>query len=120
MLRHPHSDHPIVVYTDASDRGLGVAFHQVAEDGKEYSVYFESWKLQLTQQKWATYDKELAAIKFTLEKFRPYLFGRSFVIKTDHASLKHITTQPKLNQCQLRALKLLQDYNYTIEYLPGA
>lgn len=65
-------------------------------------------------------DKELTAIKFTLEKFQPYLFGCPFIIKTDYTLLKHITMQSKLNQQQLYTLELLQDYNYTIEYLSGA
>lgn len=120
VLRHSYPTQPFIVYTDASDRGLGAALHQVAEDGQEHPIYFESKKLQSSQRNWTTHDKELAAIKFALEKFRPYLFGRPFTIRTDYNSLKYITTQPKLNQRQLRALELLQDYDFKIKYLPGA
>lgn len=32
----------------------------------------------------------------------------------------YLLTQPKLNPHQIRALDLLQSYDYSIKYLPGA
>lgn len=97
-----------------------MALHQISKDGEEHPVYFESKKLQPSQHYWETHNKELAVIKFVLVKFQHYLYSHSFEICTDHNSLKYLLTQPKLNPQQIRALELLQSYEYNIKYLPGA
>lgn len=41
----------------------------------------------------SVYKKELLAIVMALQKWRPYLLGRHFKIKTDHQSLKVLLQQ---------------------------
>ena len=38
----------------------------------------------------STYEKELLALAVAVKKWRPYLLGRPFVIKTNHQSLKYL------------------------------
>ena len=38
----------------------------------------------------AIYEKETLAILHALKKWRPYLIGRHFKIKTDHDSIKYL------------------------------
>lgn len=49
MLQHSDPDQSFIVYTDASDWGLGAALHQINTDREEHPVYFESKKLQPAQ-----------------------------------------------------------------------
>ncbi|XP_052878884.1 uncharacterized protein LOC128285427 [Gossypium arboreum] len=51
--------------------------------------------------------------------WRNYLYGERCVIYTDHKSLKYLLTQKDLNLRQRRWIKLLKDYDFTIEYHPG-
>ena len=44
--------------------------------------------------------------------------GRRCQIYFDHRSLKYIMTQKELNLRQRRWVKLIKDYDYTIEYHP--
>jgi len=41
----------------------------------------------------STYEKELLALVVAVKKWRPYLLGRPFVIKTNHQSLKNLLEQ---------------------------
>ena len=55
-----------------------------------------------------------------LAKFRQYLVGRNFCIKTDHNSLKHFLGQRDLNDRQQKWVSKLQSYNFDITYFKGA
>lgn len=65
------------------------------------------------------YVRELSAITDSVAKFRHYLFGHYFVIRTDHASLKHLGTQVIQTPEQEACLPKLLGYRFTIEYKPG-
>ena len=66
-----------------------------------------------------THDLELLTIVHALKLWRHYLLERTFEIQTDHKSLKLIFTQPDLNMQQCRWVKLLHEYDFTIEYKAG-
>ncbi|XP_017617917.1 uncharacterized protein LOC108462488 [Gossypium arboreum] len=50
---------------------------------------------------------------------RHYLYNERCIIYTDHKILWYLLIQKKLNLRQHRWIKLLKDYNYTIEYHPS-
>jgi hypothetical protein len=41
----------------------------------------------------STYEKELFTLVIAIQKWRPYLLGQSFVVKTDQQSLKFLLMQ---------------------------
>ena len=41
-------------------------------------------------------------------------------MQTDHSALQHILNQPKLTGRQMRLLETLQEYDFDVEYYPGA
>ncbi|GJW87714.1 ty3-gypsy retrotransposon protein [Tanacetum coccineum] len=52
-------------------------------------------------------------------KFRHYLFGHYFIIRTDHHSLRHISDQTIQTHEQQALLPKLLGYNFRIEYKAG-
>ena len=56
-------------------------------------IAYVSRKLKQHEELYATHDLELAAVMLALKLWRHYLVGRSFELKTDHESLKHLFTQ---------------------------
>ena len=68
-----------------------------------------------------TSQRELLAIIYGCEKFHTYLYGRTFIVETDHKplemiSLKNLTAAPARLQ---RMLLRLQQYDMVITYRPG-
>jgi len=70
-------------------------------------------------QKQSTYVRELYVIIEALEKFRHYLIGHKFVIKTDQRSLKSLTDQSIQTLKQQQWFPKFLGYDFTIEYKPG-
>ena len=54
-----------------------------------------------------------------LAKFRQYLVGNKFVVKTDHNSLRHFLTQKDLNERKKKWVRKIQAYDFDIEYVKG-
>merc|ERR1711911_167062 len=50
-------------------------------------VAFYSKGLNTAQRKYSTYDRELLGAVLAIKKFKPFLEGREFVLRTDHKSL---------------------------------
>jgi hypothetical protein len=118
-LSLPEADNPeFLVRTDASDFGIGATLCQNQGFEEKVLAYF-SRKLHGAETRYSTYDKELLAIRDALKHWRYYLLGQHTTISTNHASLRHVLSQPKLSQRQMRTLKDMLEYNFDIDYLPG-
>ena len=61
----------------------------------------------------------MLAIMHALAKFRQYLVGNKFVVKTDHNSLRHFLTQKDLNERKQKWVSNIQAYDFDIEYVKG-
>jgi hypothetical protein len=71
------------------------------------------------EKNYATHDLELAAIVHTLRKWRHYLMGRRFELRTNHNGLKYLFDQPTLNARQSRWLEFLCEYDFEIQHIKG-
>ena len=107
------------VHTDASQHGLGAVLLQEQEDKKMHPVSYFSRKTTSDKAKYHSYELEALAIVCALEKFRVYLIGIEFTIKTDCNSLKLLESKRDLNPRIGRWFVRLSEFNYRIEYLKG-
>lgn len=67
----------------------------------------------------STYEKELLASLTTLQKWRPYLLGRSFTIKIDQQALKFLLEQRVSMVAQQKWLSKLLRYDFVFVYKKG-
>ena len=107
---------PVVVQVDASQNGLGAVLLQ---DGKP--VAFASKSLTSAQRAYAQIEKEALAILFGCEKFHHYVYGREFVVESDHKPLETIMAKP-LHAVPMRLQRMrirLQSYDFKVRYTPG-
>ena len=108
---------PLVIQCDASERGLGSVMLQ---DGRP--IAFKSRSLSECESRYATIEKEMLAIVWSLEKFHQYTYGRDVIIHSDHKPLEAIIKKPldkaprRLQNLLLRAL----NYNFTINWQKGS
>lgn len=108
------------VHTDASTKGLAAVLMQRQEDGeKMHPVSYYSRKTTKDEAKYHSYELEALAIVCALERFRVYLIGIRFVIKTDCNSLKLLADKRDLSPRIGRWFMKLSEYQYTIEYIKG-
>ena len=121
FLAHSDPSLDIGIACDASDSGIGaVLFHRYS-DGSERPIANVSKTLSQTQRKYSQIHKEAFAIIFALTKFHHFLYGRKFIVVTDHKPLISLFSPNKAtpalaaNRLARWALTLSQ-YDYLVEY----
>ena len=121
LLAHYDKTLPIGISCDASEVGIGVVLFQRYSDGKERPLFNVSKTLTATQRRYSQIQREALAIIYGLQKFHNYLYGRKFILVTDHKPLislfnpKKGTPAMAANRLARWALTLSQ-YEYSIEY----
>jgi len=75
--------------------------------------------MQAAERNYPTHEQELLAVIHAPRTWRYYLDGTKFTVNTDHATLRHFPTQPKLTRRQARWMELLQEYDFEFKYKRG-
>ncbi|KAF3320056.1 hypothetical protein FCM35_KLT22338 [Carex littledalei] len=96
-------------------RRIGVVLMQ-----RKHPLAYFSKKLGLKNQNLSTYEKEFLALVTAVTKWRHYLMGGKFVIKTYHISLKYLLEQKLNTSSQHKGLSKLLGLDYVIEYKKGS
>ncbi|MCO5558830.1 hypothetical protein L7F22_012418 [Adiantum nelumboides] len=105
---------PFVLETDASGEAMGAVLMQ-----RGRPIAFESKKLDCAQQNYSAYERELLAIIHALKKWRHYLFGATFEVRTDHESLKWLSSQNEMKGRKARWAEILQEFDLQTRYQRG-
>ncbi|GFR32154.1 retrovirus-related Pol polyprotein from transposon 17.6, partial [Trichonephila clavata] len=86
ILAYPETGKQFILDTDASCESIGAVLSQEI-DGQERVIAYFSKCLSRPERNYCVTRKELLAIVKVVEHFHPYLYGRRFLLRTDHASL---------------------------------
>ncbi|XP_026742280.1 uncharacterized protein K02A2.6-like [Trichoplusia ni] len=121
VLVHYSPDKPLVLTADASAVGVGAVISHITEAG-ERPVAYASRSLSAAERAYSQIDREALAIVFGIRKYHQYLYGRKFILRTDHKPLTYIFGTkvgiPIMAASRLqRWAILLSGYNYEIEYV---
>ncbi|XP_022024279.1 uncharacterized protein LOC110924592 [Helianthus annuus] len=114
VLALPNFQETFVVETDASGFGIGVVLMQ-----KGHPIAYISKALSPRHMSLSTYERELLAIIYVVQKWQPYLAHAHFVIKTDQHSLKYLLDSKISTPFQQRWLSKLMGFNFEIMYKKG-
>ncbi|XP_035792094.1 uncharacterized protein K02A2.6-like [Anopheles albimanus] len=123
LLTHYDPTKPIIVAADASSVGLGATISHRMPDGSLKVVQHAARALTKTESNYSQPDREGLAVIYAVKKFHRLIYGRKFLLLTDHAPLIRIfgsrTGIPvyTANRLQRWALTLLL-YDFQIEYVP--
>ena len=114
----PDWSFPFELMCDASDYAIGAVLGQKRE--KIFQViYYASRTWNDAQLNYATIVKELLAIVFAFDKFRPYLIGNKVVVHTDHSAIKYLMTKKDAKPRLIRWVLLLQEFDVEIKDKKG-
>lgn len=118
VLHLPDFSKPFIVQTDASNTGVGAVLMQDHQDGR-FPIAYASKKLLPREQNYSVIERECLAIVFAVKKFQNYLYGKEFVLHTDHRPLSYLHTSRAEGGRLMRWLLLLQTYTFRIEAIKG-
>ena len=118
ILHLPDFSKTFVLRVDASDRGIGSVLLQ-EYDSMSFPVAYASRKLLKREQNYSTIERECLAIVWAVHKFEMYLFGREFIIQTDHHPLVYINRSKVMNKRIMGWAMYLQEFRFHIESIPG-
>ena len=113
----------LVLECDASPTGVGAVLKQIY-DGKESTIAFASKKLSPAEVNYSQIDREALGIVFGVQKFRDYLVGCKFILRTDHRPLVFLFNPAKdmpqiVNSRIQRWAILLATFDFQIEHISG-
>eukprot|EP00873_Tetraselmis_striata_P040267 jgi/Tetstr1/460531/TSEL_005789.t1 len=82
-------------------------------------VEFASRTCQGAELNYASYEGECLAMLYGMDKFRYYLFGRQFVVVTDHRPLEWLMNTAQLRGKLARWAMRLSEYDFVVRYRKG-
>ena len=88
VTAHPSRTASLALMTDASNTCIGAVLQQKSGTNWE-PLGFYSCKLDETQQKYSTFDRELLGVYLAVKHFQRLVEGRQFTIFTDHRPLTY-------------------------------
>ncbi|XP_066320154.1 uncharacterized protein [Miscanthus floridulus] len=115
VLVMPDFDKGFVVECDASTHGFAAVLIQ-----ESHPIAYFSRPVAPRHRSLAAYERELIGLVHAVHHWRPYLWGRRFVVKTDHYSLKYLLDQRLSTIPQHHWVGKLLGFDFTVEYKPGA
>jgi len=119
VLRLPDWSRQFIIRTDASDIGLGVVLLQEHEDGV-FPVLYLCRKLNKAERNYSLGERECLAIVWAIGKLQLYLYGRAFVLQTDHRPLVYLDQAKLTSPRVMRWALALQPYKYRTESIKGS
>jgi hypothetical protein len=123
MLKLFNPSLPTAVEADASPYGIGGVLLQ-KHDEMWCPVQFASRSLSKVERSYAQIDKEALSVLFSCNRFREFLLGSKFTIRTDHKPLLKLLGSNELiptnvsPRMQRWALRLAQ-FDYEITHIKG-
>jgi hypothetical protein len=110
VIQPPDWHLPFEIMCDTSDYAVGAVLSQ-SKDKKQYAISYASKTLTRLQLNYATTEKELLAVVFAIEMFRPYLVGAKVIVYTDHAALMYLLMKKDAKPRLIRWILLLQEFD---------
>nr|GEX43584.1 reverse transcriptase domain-containing protein [Tanacetum cinerariifolium] len=113
ILVVPDMNLPFELMCDASDYAIGAVLGQYKL--KHFQpIHYASKTMTEAQIHYTTTDKEMLAVVYAFEKFRPYLLLSKSIVYTDHSALKYLLNKQDAKPRLLRWVLLLQEFDITI------
>ena len=115
ILAYPDPTKRFILDTDASGYRIGAVLSQV-QGGKERVTAYGSRTMTKEERRYCVTQQELLAIVNFVKQYRHYLYGRRFLIRTDHGALKYQFSFKDPQGQMARWLQVLDTYDFEIKH----
>lgn len=118
ILGYPTAEGSFIVDTDASNEGMGAVLSQVQGDTEKVISYF-SKTFSKPEKKYCVTRRELLAVVASIKHFHHYLYGRRFLVRSDHGALRWLLNFKNPEGQIARWFEVLATYDFSIEHRAG-
>lgn len=119
VLRQPGFTRGFILDTDASNSGIGAVLSQMFEDG-EHPIIYLSRRLRDAELNYSITEKELLAAMWAMEQLHYYLYGRKFILRTDHKAILAYNAKGEVSSRRIERWHYrLQNYAFEVVYRKG-
>lgn len=118
ILKFPDFNKTFILSTDASKVACGAVLSQKHGD-IDLPIAYASRSFTKGESNKSTIEQELTAIHWAIMYFRPYLYGRKFLVKTDHRPLVYLFSMTNPSSKLTRMRVDLEEFNFDVEYVKG-
>ena len=118
MLAHPDFNQGFILDVDACVQSIGDVISQKI-NGEEHAIGFASRTLTKTERAYCVTRKELLALVTFVKHFQHYLYGKRFLVRINHSSLRWLMNY-KNPEGQIACwIETLFSYDMKVEHRPG-
>ena len=107
------------IMCDVSDYAMGAVLGQRIEKIFK-AIYYASKTFNEAQENYSTIEKEMLAMMFACEIFKPYILGSHVIIHTDHAAIKYLMAKKDVKPRLIIWVLLLQKFDLEIKDKKGS
>lgn len=119
ILCYPDFEKQFCITTDASNISCGAILSQ-EYDKVQLPIAYASRTFTKGERNKSVIERELAAIHWAIQYFRPYVYGTKFLVKTDHRPLTYLFSMKNPSSKLVRMRLDLEEYDFQIEYIKGS
>ena len=102
------------IMCDSSDYAMGAVLGQ-RTDKTFKAIYYATKTFNEAQENYSTTEKEMLAMVFAYEKFRPYILGSHVIVHTEHVTIKYLMAKKDANPRLIRWVLLIQEFDLEIK-----
>jgi hypothetical protein len=118
-LCRPDFERQFVLQTDASKFGVAAVLYHERPDGGRDIVSYASARFSDAEKRWHSNEQEAFAAVWAIKKYRQYLEGTHFILRTDNKALTWLERVKDERAKLTRWALLLQEFSFTLEHCPG-
>ena len=119
IMLTPDWNNDYEIMCNASDYEMGAVLGQRTENIFK-AIYYASKTFNEAQENYSTTEKEMLAMVFSCEKFRPYILGSHVIIHTSHATIRYLMAKKEAEPRLIRWVLLLQEFDLEIKEKKGS
>ena len=120
ILAYPDFENEFILDTDASFDTIGAVLSQKDIYGRERVIAYGSHKMNKHELGYCITRKELLAIYYFTQHFKHYLYGKNFLLRTDHKAITFMLTTKNPITPQFQTwINFLSGLDMKMEYRKG-